>query len=152
MCICYNQFENKNETFVAKINAEAEKCCKENHVPDKCLGMCESNQTPAIQRGLSNFGHCRSYLEAIKQCKTLNLHQAPSNSSATIELVPRSLPPTTPSPITTAILVPSSLPPAAPNPITTTILVPSPLPPPAPNPITTTYKPVPIPGPGKSLS
>ena len=140
MCICYNQFENKNETFVAKINAEAEKCCKKNHVPDKCLGLCKSSQTPATQRGLSNFGHCRSYLEAIKKCKTLNLHQPPPNSSTTIELVPRSLPPTAPNPITTTNLVPSSLTPAAPYPppvsaysSTTTILVP-------------------IPAPGKSLS
>ena len=58
------------------IESSAEKCCKENTVPQVCLGLCKNLNSNSGNRfgkydifGISNLGRCSKHMEAVEKCR-----------------------------------------------------------------------------------
>ena len=80
LCNFYLLLESLNDHSI-------EKCCKENTVPQMCMGLCKEQNASHILGfrsgkedifGISNLGRCSKHLEAIHKCKEIsagNLYQ-----------------------------------------------------------------------------
>ena len=51
-----------------KLQRSQEKCCLQNKVPTKCLGMCINRRAVKRRRGLTKTGSCKSHWTSIKSC------------------------------------------------------------------------------------